>query len=123
MFYVERESLVDFYKGTGCIAEEYVKVNPHIGSDFDEFLAEDGILEEVTETAVTRVAESNDALDATRYRWLMQNMVSISGGGREGPDHPQLYMDADIWNERSDLTAQKRIEVKIDAKMGAAEEK
>jgi hypothetical protein len=30
--------------------------NPHIGSDFDSFLAEEGILAEVTETAGERVS-------------------------------------------------------------------
>ncbi|MBF0203456.1 MAG: XRE family transcriptional regulator [Desulfamplus sp.] len=30
-------------------------VNPHIGSDFDEFLQQDGIHEEVTATALKRV--------------------------------------------------------------------
>lgn len=31
--------------------------NPHYGSDFDEFLREEGILEEVEETAMERVME------------------------------------------------------------------
>ncbi|MEJ2633201.1 MAG: XRE family transcriptional regulator [Acidihalobacter sp.] len=29
--------------------------NPHIGSDFDDFLAEDGVLEEVSARAIKRV--------------------------------------------------------------------
>lgn len=29
--------------------------NPHVGSDFDDFLQEEGILEEVTATAIKRV--------------------------------------------------------------------
>lgn len=31
------------------------KKNPHLGSKFDDFLAEDGLLEEVTATAMKRV--------------------------------------------------------------------
>lgn len=38
-------------------------VNPHIDGDFDDFLAEEGILDEVTAVAAKRV---NDMLDLTR---------------------------------------------------------
>lgn len=38
-------------------------VNPHIGSDFDDFLVEEGILDEVNAVAAKRV---NEMLDLSR---------------------------------------------------------
>jgi hypothetical protein len=56
-----------------------------------------------------------DALDAERYRWLMANKVGMADACRDGPEHPELYMWADLWNERKDLSARERIEAAIDA--------
>lgn len=35
--------------------------NPHIGSDFDEFLEEEGLREEVTAAAFKRISASTDS--------------------------------------------------------------
>jgi len=39
----------------------------------------------------------------------------MAGASREGPEHPQLYMYADLWNTNKDLTARERIQKEIDA--------
>lgn len=38
-----------------------VSRNPHIGSDFDEFLEEDGLREEVTAAAIKRIIALTDS--------------------------------------------------------------
>lgn len=40
--------------------------NPHIGSDFDEFLEEEGIREEVTAAAIKRVIALTDSQGEVR---------------------------------------------------------
>jgi hypothetical protein len=44
-----------------AIAEARERGKPHIGSDFEEFLTEEGILDEVTATAEQRVREWQEA--------------------------------------------------------------
>jgi hypothetical protein len=52
--------------------------------------------------------------DAERFRWLMANKVRMSRADMDGPGCPTLDMCADIWNRRSDLSAQTRITSEID---------
>ena len=56
----------------------------------------------------------SEAEDAARYRFLMAKCVKMADATREGPEHPELYFYADLFNERSDMTAADRIEREID---------
>lgn len=56
----------------------------------------------------------SDSEDAARYRWLMDNCVKMADACRDGPEHPELYLYADLWNEQSTVPAKIRIEQEID---------
>jgi hypothetical protein len=56
----------------------------------------------------------SESEDAARYRWLIENCVKVADGDREGPEHPELHLSADIFNEHPTLSAKVRIEQEID---------
>jgi hypothetical protein len=64
---------------------------------------------------MVRITDGLDWLDAQRYRWLMVNKVGMADASRDGPEHPQLYMCADPWNEDKSRSPRDRIEAAIDA--------
>lgn len=57
--------------------------------------------------------------DAERYRWLRANSFYIGGGGMEGPDHPMIRFDFDIWAENRASHTRDGLDSAIDAAMQA----
>lgn len=60
-----------------------------------------------------------DALDAARYRWLMEKRVTMAPASMDGPEFPSLHFSADIWNSRPGVSPEVRITEKIDAAIAA----
>jgi hypothetical protein len=56
----------------------------------------------------------SESEDAARYRWIIENCVSMAEACREGPEHPELYLYADLWNKQPTLSPKVRIEQEID---------
>jgi hypothetical protein len=61
----------------------------------------------------------SESEDAARYRWLIENCVKMADSSRDGPEHPELYLYADLFNEHPNLPAKVRIEQEIDRRRTA----
>lgn len=72
------------------------------------------------EKEITRLTEENERLrkDADRYRWL-RNKVKKAPANRDGPSHPQLFFEWDIWDKSPETHNADGLDSAIDAARGA----
>lgn len=69
---------------------------------------------------VRRLREENERLrkDAERYRWL-RNKVKKAPASIDGPAHPQLFFEWDIWDKSPETHNADGLDSAIDAARGA----